>query len=261
MGSSAEGSGATLVVDLAERSDAADLLRRLYDEILVPSFRREELDPYETMAASLTDAAPTTDIAAAWKDPAEILGAIVGDWDPVSRVYLLSYLAVRAGQRNSGAGTSLMQELPKWSRARGALVTLAEVDDPRRHDTDPSVGDPTARLSFYARFGATVLDLPYFQPRLTAKGRRAHGMLLLAFDVHADALVDGGATVHVLRSDVISSFLLRYFAVEEGLKEPLEGRNDPDLARLLDQASSPAGIRLLPMAQYVDVQPDVAGSG
>ena len=56
----------------------------------------------------------------------------------------------------------------------------------------PSVGDPTARLSFYARFGATVLDLPYFQPRLTAKGRRAHGMLLLAFDVHADALVDEG---------------------------------------------------------------------
>ena len=77
--------------------------RRLYREILVPSFRRDELVPYESLADSLTQDAPITDIAAAWKDPGEILGAIVGDWDPVSRVYLLSYLAVRPASGTCGA--------------------------------------------------------------------------------------------------------------------------------------------------------------
>jgi hypothetical protein len=244
----------TLVFDLAHRPDATSLLDRLYREILVPSFRRDELDPYEMMASSLTEDAPTTDIAAAWKDPGEILGAIVGDWFPRDRVYLLSYLAVRAGQRSGGAGTSLMQQLPIWSRARGALVTLAEVDDPRQHVADPSIGDPLARLSFYRRFGAQLLDLPYFQPRLTAKGQRAHGMLLLAFDVDPDAFVDGPDLA--LRGDIVEGFLRRYFADAEGWDET---KDDPDLARLLDRASSAAGVRLLPVEQYIKVTPDTAG--
>jgi GNAT superfamily N-acetyltransferase len=245
----------TLVFDLAHRPDATSLLDRLYREILVPSFRRDELDPYEAMADSLTQSASLTDIAAAWKEPGEILGAIVGDWDPIDRVYLLSYLAVRAGQRSSGAGTSLMQQLPKWSRARGSLVTLAEVDDPRQHVADPSIGDPSARLSFYGRFGAQVLDLPYFQPRLTASGQRAHGMLLLAFDVDADALVPGA--VPALRGDIVGGFLHRYFADAEGSDET---RDDPDLTRLLDRASSPAGVRLLPLERHTEVDPDFGGA-
>ncbi len=135
---------------------------------------------------------------------------------------------------------------------------MAEVDDPRCHDAEGLVGDPAARLSFYGRFGARVLDLPYFQPSLIRGGRRARGMLLLAFDVHAASLAPG--PVPALRGDLLDRWLRGYFAESEGLRESDEGAHDPDLARLLGQASAPAGVRLLPIEQYTDVTPDVADS-
>ncbi len=234
------------------------LLGRVYDDVLVPSFRDDELDRYETIAAALAEESPSTDVAAACDDSGEVLGAMIGDWDVVNRVYLLSYLAVRPGVRSRGVGTRLMQHLPEWWRARRPLVTLAEVDDPRRHATSSSVGDPSARLSFYGRFGARVLDLPYFQPRLSEDGQRAHGMLLLAFDVAADALVDG--PVPALRGDVVGGFLRRYFADTEGTAATGDDvHHDPDLARLLDRASSTTGVRLVPVDRYTDVGPDTAG--
>ena len=144
-----------------------------------------------------------------------------------------------------------MQLLPTWSKARHALVTLAEVDDPRKYVVKEFIGDPSARLSFYERLGAEVLDLPYFQPRLTESGKRAPGMLLLAFKVQPDALVPG--PVRALRGDIVGGFLRQYFIEAEGSAET-EG--DPDLARLLGQASSEEGVRLLPVARYSDIEPD-----
>ncbi len=171
------------------------------------------------------------------------------------RVYLLSYLAVRPSRRSGGTGTALMRHLTNWSRQRQALVTLAEVDDPRRHPTEALIGDPEARLAFYGRFGARVLDLPYFQPRLMAGGHRARGMLLLAFDVHADAIEDG--PVAALRADLLGGFLRAYFAECEGASPaPVSKHQDTDLDRLIDRASSKAGVRLLPVERYTEVAPD-----
>ena len=96
-----------------------------------------------------------------------------------------------------------MRRLGEYSRERRALVTLAEVDDPRRHTTEALIGDPRARLAFYGRLGARVLDLPFFQPRLVADGPRAHGMLLLTLDVHSDAL-EGGALLFAATFSVVS---------------------------------------------------------
>jgi GNAT superfamily N-acetyltransferase len=263
---SGQGAPAAVVVDLAGRPDAAGLLRRAYRDILVPSFRPEELQPYGSIAAALAEEPPSTDMAVACDDSGEVLGAMVGDWDPANRVYLLSYLAVRPGVRSRGVGTGLMQHLPRWQRARRPLVTLAEVDDPRCHAAASSVGDPSARLSFYGRFGARVLDLPYFQPRLSEDGPRARGMLLLAFDVHADALAHG--PIPALRGDVLGAFLRRYFAEAEaeggaGGEGPAAGRrhHDPDLAHLLDRASPATGVPLLPVHRYADVAPDTGGGG
>ncbi len=243
------------MIDLAGRPDALQLLDRVYREILVPSFRREELDPYERLAAGLTNEPRNTDIAAARESSDEILGAMVGDWYPSHRVYLLSYLAVLQGSRGGGIGTSLMRRLGEYSRERRALVTLAEVDDPRRHTTEALIGDPEARLAFYGRFGARVLDLPFFQPRLVADGPRAHGMLLLTLDVHSDAL-EGGA-VAALRGDVLGGFLRSYFADCEGAARASNRKQpDPELDVLIDRASSKTGVRLLPIDRYTEVAPD-----
>jgi GNAT superfamily N-acetyltransferase len=246
------------VVDLADRPDAAELLRRLYDEILVPSFRKEELEPLDMLAWSLDQEQRNTDVAAACDESGEILGAMIGDWDPPSGVYLLSYLAARPGLRSRGVGTCLMEQLPVWSRARRALVTLAEVDDPRCHHNEGLVGDPTARLAFYGRFGARVLELPYFQPSLGPDGQRAHGMLLIAFDVD-DAGLTGGP-VPALRGDVLGTWLRGYFVDAEGLDESQENGDDVDRARILDQASAAAGVRILPLDQYTEVSRDIASA-
>ena len=245
-GSSSDG---TDVIDLADRPDAAELLYQLYKEILVPSFRQEELDPYEKLAAGLSGNPRTTDIAVARGDSGQSLGAMVGEWFPLHRVYLLSYLAVLPGRRSGGIGSRLMWRLGEYASERHSLVTLAEVDDPRRHPTDVLIGDPGARLAFYGRFGARVVDLPYFQPRLMPDGPRAHGMLLLALHVDEDALEEG--PVGALRSDLLVGFIRTYFAECEGTA----GKPDPELGSLIDRASSRAGIPLLPVAHYPEVVP------
>ncbi len=81
-------------------------------------------------------------------------------------------------------------------------------------------------------------------------------MLLLAFDVDAAGLAEG--PVPALRGDLLERWLRDYFADSEHLRQTDEVMNDPDLARLLGQASAPAGVPLLPVEQYVDVTPDVA---
>ena len=115
----------TTVLDLAGRTDADDLLHRLYHDILLPSFRREELDPLRVIAAAFGEDPRLVDIAAARDTAGEIVGAMICEWSPSSRVYLLSYLAARPGLRSQGVGTGLMHHLPVWSRARSAR-------DPRR---------------------------------------------------------------------------------------------------------------------------------
>jgi GNAT superfamily N-acetyltransferase len=239
------------IVDVARHPDRDQILGQIYQQILVPSFRPDELESIETIASPLSAAQPTRDAAAAVDRSGTALGAAIGDWDPTSRVYLLTYLAVRPGVRSQGVGTQLMQHMLTLRRERGALLMLAEVDDPRRYPVSDT-GDPTARLAFYERFGARVLELPYFQPRLFPTSQRVHGMLLLVFDV--DPAVLAGRAEPVMRGDALVTFLRGYFAATEGTDD-----DDPERAQLFERASSPHGVRLLPVARYAEV--DLDGDG
>jgi GNAT superfamily N-acetyltransferase len=238
------------IVDLALQPDHDTLLEQVYREVLIPSFRPDELFLLEELRSQFSENPPTRDLAAAVDDTGTVLGAALGEWAPDSGVYLLLYLAVRPGLRSGGVGTRLMQYIPSWWRQRGALLSLAEVDDPRRYEVT-STGDPAGRLVFYERFGAQLLDLPYFQPRLSPAGHRGHGMLLLALDVHPDALVDDGHTA-VIRGDLLAGYLRHYFDNAEGSEH-----DDPERARLFGRASAMPGVRLLPVGQYTEVEPDV----
>jgi GNAT superfamily N-acetyltransferase len=237
------------IVDLALHPDHQELLEQVYREVLIPSFRPDELFPLNELRLQFSENPPTRDLAAAVDDSGMVLGAALGEWAPDSRVYLLLYLAVRPGLRSGGVGTRLMQYLPMWWRQRGALLSLAEVDDPRRYEVS-SIGDPAARLVFYERFGARLLDLPYFQPRLSPSGNRGHGMLLLTLDVQPEALVDGQTAV--IRGDLLTGFLRHYFDNAEGTEH-----DDPERARLFARASAKPGVRLVPVGQHTEVEPDV----
>ena len=174
-------------------------------------------------------------------------------------MYLLSYLAARPGLRSQGVGTGLMHHLPVWSRERGsALVTLAEVDDPRCHDAESLVGiSPCGSLST----GDSAPECSIFRIFNRASllgGRRGRGMLLLAFDVDGQP---AWLEVRLPRAPRRSTRALAARRLRR-LGTPPTGRRrhalDPDLDRLLGQASSPAGVPLLPVEHYADVTPDVA---
>jgi hypothetical protein len=126
--------------------------------------------------------------------------------------------------------------LARWRRPSGPSVVLAEVHDPRHW---PATGDerPSARLRFYARHGARLLDLAWIQPRLTPGGDRVEGMLLLVLAARPPALLDGGAA--------LDGALVRAW-VEQQLRDA-EGDAalaDPGFAEILAASRRPASTLL-----------------
>jgi GNAT superfamily N-acetyltransferase len=236
----AERPSATTVVDVASQANRFDLLGEIYSSILVPSFRPDELDPLPAIEEALTGKPGSKDVLALVDADNQPLGAAIGDWDEQSRVYLISYLAARPGLRSRGVGTRLMHEIQERWRRRDALFALAEVDDPRVYPVS-DVGDPVARLRFYGRFGAQVLDLPYTQPRLRPSGSEVTGMLLLVFAIRATALLTPSPPT--LRAAILASFMRGYG----------DSAEEPEEASTLSELLSTSGVAILPIGRYQEV--------
>jgi GNAT superfamily N-acetyltransferase len=220
------------------------LLSSVYLRVLVPSFDRNELLPISAISDGIEGGA--TSAAAVLDEAGYPHAAIVAEWDDRSRVLLLSYMAVIPGSRGMGVGGRLYEEMmAEWRTAYRPCLIVAEVDRPDCFEVDDAYGDPSARLRFYGRYGARVLDLPYFQPQLTASRSRVYGMVLLALHVDSELRgPDGDSTVagHALRT-----FLEDYLAVEEDPKD--SGQADA-LLRALD---APGGVKLLSVERYRNV--------
>jgi len=162
--------------------------------------------------------------------------AAVGEWDPDSKVLLLAYMAVRRDQRSGGLGGRLMAEVSgAWQGRYQPRLTLAEVEHPLAHRADPDRGDGMARLRFYARHGAQVLDVPYFQPSLRPGGKRVYGMLLIALPPLPDREPKG-----FIDSGPVRGFLTGYFLCCEGAVG-----TDPASRQLWRAVDHPGGIPLL----------------
>ena len=232
-------------VVLRELRDPSDeqLLGRFYDEILVPYFSPGELVPLDALQRALGPEPCDTEIVVA-NDNGAVIGGAVGDWDADSRVYLLSYLAVRSSERSRGVGTLLMGHVRSWWEARGASVVLAEVDDPRHHAVS-DYGDPDARLRFYDRLGARLLAISYTQPEVRSGTGRMPGMLLITFQVRAEARA-GDA----MRVDVLRRFLANYLVLCEGTVADQVDAAVNSLAPALTKLST---IPILPMSDYHDI--------
>ncbi|GAA2388575.1 hypothetical protein GCM10010420_09960 [Streptomyces glaucosporus] len=218
-------------------ADGDPLLARVYDDLLVPSFPADEMETLEWLRTRLAEG--TAVVTAAVEADGTPVAAAVGEWDPGSRVLLLSYLTVRPGLRSKGLGSLLLEEVAgAWQERFRPLLTLAEVEHPLAHKADRAYGDPAARLRFYARHGARALDLPYFQPALRPGAGRVHGMLLL---VLARAAGGGGREEGTVAPGPVRAFVEDYL-LSEGEAEP-----DGAVRRLREGLARPGGIRLLPL--------------
>jgi GNAT superfamily N-acetyltransferase len=234
-----------VVVDVAVQPRRFDLLGEIYSTILVPSFRPDELEPLAAIEQALTKEPCSKDVLAAMDGDSQVLGVAIGEWDEQSRVYLLSYLAVRPGLRSQGVGTRLMHDIEQRWQRRDALFVLAEVDDPQVYPAS-DVGDPVARLRFYERFGARVLDLAYTQPPVRPGGAPVPGMLLLVFAVRPAALV--ATSPPMLDAAVLASFMRGYAGCADGPEEIQDPGGSPTLAHLL----SVHGVAVLPLSGLAD---------
>ncbi|WP_018348036.1 GNAT family N-acetyltransferase [Longispora albida] len=206
------------------------LIDQFFHEVLAPSFPPDELGTVE----GLND--PGRLVRLAVDAGGQVLGGAVGDWDPDTRVLLLSFLAIRPGVRGGGLGGRILDDaLEAWRSGYEPCVILAEVEDPAVHSGNESHGNPEARLRFYRRRGARALDLPYFQPALGPGHSRVPGLLLMVlhsapeFHTSPDAIAAGP----------LRSFLESYQLEEEG-----QIGTDPDSLALWAALERPGGVPL-----------------
>ncbi|MEA5155263.1 GNAT family N-acetyltransferase [Raineyella sp.] len=207
----------------------------VYDELLRPSFRPEELLSIGEVLRVYAGA-----------DPAPS-GVVLRDGHPLGihlcerfvggEVLLLSYLAVSSQARGGGIGSVLLDDVSRSRVESGpGAVVLAEVDDPRVWPATPSTGDPVARLRFYGRRGARLLPMSFTQPQLQPGVGRVPGMFLIRLDQQGDPA-----------PDLLTRFVTEYYTECEGP----EALDDPTLRTMLAAAGQIDLDRdLLPMTDW-----------
>ena len=194
-----------------------DLLRAFYDDVYLPAFAHQR-EPIEAWRAALAGAGYAFTIVLAGERlhdrSRRIDGGVVFERYPKSGGAIITYLVVAPHARGAGLGARLL------TRARESLtestIVVAEVHTP---DTD----DDRARIAWFARRGAGVLDVPYVQPDLGyGRDRRLH---LIAF-------TDGRGQAD---GDALRAFLREFY-------ETIEGAIDADTEAML--ASIGARVRV-----------------
>jgi GNAT superfamily N-acetyltransferase len=207
-----------------------------YDALLRPSFPPDELYDRENLAAGLRDGWAQAFITYVDEEAAAVAVMHGGPGDDVE---LLSYIAVAERWRGTGVGGTLLDDvIDDAARSPSPVALLAEIEHPLKPAATTSWGDPRRRFAFYARRGARVLDLPYFQPRLHPGASRVRGMLLLALHVDDRLLTPDGR----MRAAPLAAFL-------RGNLEHAEGAppTDNEALALLERAGDPGGVCLLDM--------------
>ena len=207
-----------------------------YEELLRPSFPPVELDSRDALVAGLRAGRTRAFVTYVGEEQAAIA---VTHTERRRDVALLSYLAVGEAWRGTGVGGTLLEDvIADVAGSSSPALLLAEIEHPLKPPEAASWGDPRRRFGFYARHGARVVDLPYFQPMLHRGGSRVRGMLLLALHADGRLLTPDGRLQH----SPLVDFLAAYLEHAEGAAP-----TDAEATALLELAGDPRGVRLLDM--------------
>jgi GNAT superfamily N-acetyltransferase len=209
----------------------------IYTEILQPHFPPAEMCSLQGLQGKAGTRLGL--VWAAFDDADTVVGSAIGEWDEDPGVVLLAWLAVAPGRRGGGVGTALLDAAQAdWVARYSPCLLLAEVEDPACHAGNEAHGDPRARLRFYQRRGARILDIPYFQASLAPDLPRVPGLLLLV--LHADQQFAGP------EPDTIDGAVLRQYL--ELYQRQCEGQvaTDEQATLLWEAVDRPGGVPLLP---------------
>lgn len=175
-------------IELVDLVDPADL-RALHSQVLAPSFPPAELIDVDDLLAGCASGEM---YALGVVRSGRVVAGAVGSGSAPGGVVLLVYLAIAPGERGGGIGGTLLDgAVARWVAQHSPAYVLAEVEHPDHHAASPEHGDPAARLRFYARHGARVLSVPYFQPGMGPDGPRVPALLLVT--LHVDDSVRSGS--------------------------------------------------------------------
>jgi GNAT superfamily N-acetyltransferase len=220
-------------VDIANVDSSSPLLEQAYEELLRPSFTRDELVLLPELRELLRAGAGVVTVTTDGEGTPD--GVAVGEWSPDTGVLLLAYLAVRAGRRSAGLGSRLLERVRgDWRETFRPRLTLAEIEHPTAHPADDR-GDPHARLRFYHRHDSRALAVPYVQPALRPGARRVPGMLLITLDTPVPDAVPAAP---------VRAYLREYFEDAEGA----DATGDPALRPLWRAVDDRETIALLSLA-------------
>lgn len=208
-------------------------LPAVYRDLLAPSFPPEELVTEALLAAGLDEGVLRLHVVG--PDAQPVAAAVAESMHP-SQAVLLAYLATKESSRGTGLGSRL---LAAWLQdvvdTSDPSFVLAEVEHPGHHRGSAHHGDPAARLRFYARHGARIVDVPYVQGPVGPGQPPVFGLLLLALHVRADQLDPDGE--HLLPTGELASAL-------SGGHGPRPGHEE----RMVRAAQG--RVRLLPVEEY-----------
>lgn len=212
------------------------VLDRAYTDILEPSFPATELVERSVFLDQVRRGDLDAMIA---HDEGAVSGIIVGE--RVGSTVLIAWLAVRAAQRDRGAGSALLiAGTDRWLGEPGVELVLAEIERPDSHLSDEAFGDPRRRIDFYARHGGGALALPYYQPPIAEGMPRVRGLILSVV-----ASATGGRAPRALsaaETDAVQSYLSATF----GPPEP----GDDETARIHAAAAAQEGLHLIALTDY-----------
>jgi GNAT superfamily N-acetyltransferase len=229
---------------IVEVGPADPAFEAVYTDILVPSFPPEERGTLTDLRTGAEDG--NTVVLATLDDGDRPVAGAVGDWSAESGVALLSYLAVRPGQRGGGVGGELLAVATKnWRERWQPALMLAEIEHPGAHGASDGYGDPDKRVRFYARYGVRALAVPYFQPGLAPGSPRVYGVMLCAVDVAAAGAGPRPDTVDGAR---VAQFMTGYLNSCEGAVG-----SDPACVALFAALDQPGGVPLIDISEYARV--------
>ncbi len=186
-----------------------ELPAAFYADVYLPAFAHQR-EPLEAWRQALRGAGYALTIVIAGEDLHDrsrrrIDGGVVFERYPRSGGAIITYLVVAPHARGGGLGARLLHRARE--ALRDATIVVAEVHTP---DTD----EDRARIAWFARRGAGVIDVRYVQPDL-GYGRDPR-LQLIAFTDGEDS-IDGAA---------LRAFLREFY-------ETIEGAIDADTEAML----------------------------
>ena len=202
------------IVDLRQQADRSllALFVELYKETFGNPALREDPSLWSPrLWGDPPEPEPILHVIVAVDKAGQVLGGVVAEYYRASCCGLVTYLAVREGERRRGIGRRLgiaashALQADASQREQTLRAVFAEAEAPSAEAHEGSI-DLSERLTALKHLGACRVGLDYVQPDLGSGAGRVRDLVLLAFPRASSAAIAGA-----LPQATVFAFLLEFY--------------------------------------------------